>query len=228
MSKQGTFIGLIGAPAVGKGYIMRGLREKFGNLESLLKVTTREPRELDAQEGVVAVTYEQFASLESNLIAIHTPFENGNRYGWYVGGVLERIRNGTNYIADPNIRFLDEFQNAFRENIHLVGITADYEYIAYNLHLRNGNVMDEKTKKDSEMRLLKGLEYSQEIISAYGQNKIHTLINLDWSKRENAVELVLQSLPEHTLLSCGSAPESQVRTFPESIFATHTQGTERR
>ncbi len=231
MTNQGIIIGLVGAPAIGKGFITQNLRNRFANLEPLWKITTREPRKTDFQEGVITVSQEEFSSLEPNLLAVHTPFENGNRYGWFTGNVSRGLNQGISYIADPNVEFLDKFRKTFTDSIHLIGLAADPEYLARNLHLRNGhengNVMDDKTRKDSEMRLAAGINYSRRVIQAFQEGKIHTLLELDEGKRGIVPDLVLQSLPEGIVLNGNESKEPGIIPNCESYLASYLPGTER-
>ena len=186
---KGIVLGLVGPPGIGKGYITRQLRSTGQEIGFIYKVTTREPRNVDLEEGVRSGLGHEFFSDQNNLIiAEHRPFNDERRYGWLLNGVEKETAGGKSFVFDPNVEFLDVFKKQLGQKLHLVGLMADETYIRQNLLMRANN--DLKMLSDIETRVSMGRNYMNEMAAAYSSGLIDKLIFFGESNRSRAFELV--------------------------------------
>jgi len=193
--RVGRIIGLVGAPGIGKGYITRGLRRHTDNLHFLPRITTREPRPTDADEGVVTVSTDEFQKLHEHIIGIHRPFNDHRLYGWHAEEAQQGIKQGKNYITDPNVELLDKFHDRFGDSLHLIGLTAEKGYLEANLSERAfsdkpSGVLAQKDLDDIRKRLEVGEAYSSKVREAFSKGFLHNLVEVNFGNRSIIVEVV--------------------------------------
>ncbi len=169
------------------------------NYEYLYRVTTRKRRPTDEQEGVLPVSMDEFNANRQNLISVHAPFNDDRLYGWYVDGAEYKLNNGTNLITDPNVEHLGGFLEHFGRNMHLIGLTADPEYVQYNLEervRREKGGISHADAVDIQGRVYKGIEYSSKLIAAYNSGLIDEHIAVDWNNRNDIIRIVEGSIAQ--------------------------------
>lgn len=208
-NSDGKVIGFVGGPGAGKGYIMRMLRKKYPDIQFLYKVTTRNPRATDHEEGVVALPNDIFDAQIEHIIGVHKPFgdDDPRRYGWWVNGAMHGINDGAHYIADPNIALINEFRERFASRLHLIGLTAKPDYLEENminrrleerLRQKESTQLSTEDLEDIKRRVEVGIETTRQVQEAYATGQIDSLITVGPNNREHLIELVLDDLKANT------------------------------
>lgn len=202
--KNGKVIGILGPAGVGKNYVIKQMIDrKIARFEYLPRVTTRTRRPTDDQEGVIPVSEAEFDMYAPSLISVHAPFNDFRKYGWYVGDADQKLQDGVHLITDPNVDHLAGFNERFKQQLLLIGITGDSDYLRYNLEQRI--LMDKPTITESEQydiqkRIHHGEQYSQRIASAYRDGLIHHHIEANWDTRPQLVDMVVNMLHNEGLI----------------------------
>lgn len=206
---EGTVIGLVGGPGVGKNFVAINLIKAHPKLQYLYKVTTRKPRDTDKEEGVVAVPDHIFDAHIEHIVGVHKPFgdDDPRRYGWWVNGAIQGIKEGVHYIADPNIALIKDFRERFKDNLRLIGLTAEPDYLEMNMvsrrkeeRRRQGEPTELSLEdlSDIERRVEVGIETTRRVQKAYFTGQIDSLIAVGPNNREHLIELVLDDLKTNT------------------------------
>lgn len=229
---EGKVIGMVGAPGVGKEYIIKALTDYYPYLQPLPKIVTKTSLSDDRKERIKSVTPEEFHSLEG-IIGEHRPFHNGVIHAWQAAGAQEGIKNGIHYITDAHIGWLDDFRRAFGDNFYAVGLIADAQYRERNLlneiiQARGG----EEYVENNDLAALwtamdNGFNYDKYITRAHLQGELQTLITVDSSNRDHIAEIVKTALREDHILQEGNFLQPERNAF-SSFEGSVRGGVERR
>ena len=204
---EGLNLILLGSSGVGKGFVMENLPQAMIDLPSRIiepdqfkityKVTDRDPRKSDAQDGVLAVDWSVFDSYKSRFSGIHTPFPNGKRYGWLTHDVPEAIKGGQIRMADYNVAVLEDIlsQPGFERSL-VVGLVSSPCYRQENLliqHRGNGwprQPLPRDPASNIDMRVAAGNVYQETIQVAFGRGAVDFIIEMGFNNRESLVPTV--------------------------------------
>jgi hypothetical protein len=163
----------------------------------LYKITNREPRSTDAEEGVLALKSDEFDTHRDAIIGLHYPFQDQRAYGWYIRGIQKGLREGKSFITDPNIETLNLFHEYFGGNLHLLGLTADPDYLLSNLterFTREKGTISQRDIIDIQSRLEAGIATNEKIRTAQREGLLHSVLSIGHENRESVIELVQHEL----------------------------------
>jgi guanylate kinase len=174
---------------VGKGTLIRELRERVPGLELSVSATTREPRtgEEDGRDYHFLTTEEFAARAESGDFLEHATF-SGNRYGTLRSEIERTLEAGLSVVLEIEVQGARQVRAAMGDEAVLIFIAPpDPDALRERLAGRG---------TDSENAIARRLETAKQELEAQQEFK-HVVVNDDLARATDELEEIVRAELEH-------------------------------
>jgi ribose 1,5-bisphosphokinase len=195
---SGKIIALAGPSGVGKNFVKQALKTQFPQLSELTVFTTRAGRSSDGTDRKTDISANDFLKMqkENKIIAAHQPFgSEGDWYGFSKEQIDEFIKNKKQILTEIHVDNVALLKKLYGDKIYLLAITAENEYLEYNLQLRNSEKGIDKT-----IRLESAAKEIKVIEEMWKKNLIDKIINVNWDNRNELAELAINEVGQEVEL----------------------------
>ncbi len=189
---SGKIIALVGPSGVGKNFVKQALKTQFPQLSELTVFTTRDRRPSDGTDRKTDISTNDFLEMQkyNKIIVAHQPFgSEGNWYGFSKKQIDEFIKNKKQILTEIHIDNIALFKKLYGDKVYLLAITAESEYLKYNLQLRNS-----EKEVDKMIRLKSATKEIKVIKEMWREKLIDKIINVNWNNRNELAELVISEV----------------------------------
>lgn len=195
---SGKIIALAGPSGVGKNFVKQALKTQFPQLSELTVFTTRAGRLSDGADRKTDISVNDFLEMqkENKIIVAHQPFgSEGDWYGFSKEQIDEFIKNKKQILTEIHVDNVVLLKKLYGDKIYLLAITAENEYLEYNLQLRNSEKgMDKVIRLESAAKEIKVIE------EMWKKNLINKIINVNWDNRNKLAELAINEVGQEVKL----------------------------
>ena len=155
--------GLVGASGVGKGYVRDAFFKAYrGRFSESVVVTTRSRRPSDGPDRwcVKPPKFDEMVR-SGDVIFEHKPFRNDDMYGYLLSSLKSSI---SHVLVEPHVTKIPDFRKLYGENLVLLGLISDEDYLRRNLKGRGEGEIKTRLAAASEVeRTLKEYRVSNTI-----------------------------------------------------------------
>ncbi len=166
--EKGLIVSVSGPSGTGKGTVLAKVREIFPECGQSVSVTTRSPREGEA-EGVAYFfrTKEQFMEMLSSGEIIEYDSYVDNLYGTPAGPLVEMSEKGTDVLLDLTIAGSLALKERFEQTVTIFLLPPSFETLEKRLRERGTESDDIIAKRLSEARneVLKARQFDYVVIN---------------------------------------------------------------
>lgn len=188
----GKIFALTGPSGIGKGYIKSHLRTQYPGLEELTVATTRGRRNTDGSDRDTGIPIGIFLEGVNggSIIFAHQPFgTDGDWYGFYLNQIQRALINNRQVMTEIHVDNVAPFKSLFGEDVAILGLTAERDYLEANLNNRGSESPEEKA-----LRLSMVLQEVTAIRLLHQQGLVNAMVEIDISNKEIVADIVRDRL----------------------------------
>ena len=181
MTDKGLIVSLSGPSGVGKGTVLAGVREKLPDSGTSVSVTTRKPREGEA-EGVSYFfrTKEEFLKLidEGEILEYDTYVDN--YYGTPATPLKKMSSEGVDVLLDLTIAGSLALKEKFEQAVTIFILPPSYEALRTRLVGRGTETEDviEKRLAEAQSEIIRANEFDYVVVNDDLEDAIHKVLSI--------------------------------------------------